>query len=40
MNIEEWRPECDVTMKDVIVHGIVDDCVKIANDAIQDVIDG
>ncbi len=34
MSIEEWKPKSDVTMKDVVVHGIVPECVGIANKAI------
>ena len=29
--IKPWIPRCDVTMVDVVVCGLVDDSVKIAN---------
>lgn len=36
--ISPWVPDSDVTMKDVVVHGLVDECVNIANRAIEKVI--
>lgn len=38
--IRLWEPKGDVTMKDVVVSGIVDECVNIANRAIEKVIEG
>lgn len=38
MAIEEWKPGADVTMKDVVAHGIVDECVTMANKSIEDSI--
>ncbi len=39
-NIKVWVPGGDVTMEDVIVHGLVDECVKIANRAIERLLNG
>jgi hypothetical protein len=36
MRIEPWEPKGDVTMKDIVVHGLVHDCVTTANKAIED----
>ena len=33
--MKHWIPKCDVTMKDVVVSGLVDDSVKIANNIID-----
>ena len=37
--IKRWIPKGDVTMKDVVVHGLVDHCVDIANESIKKMID-
>lgn len=36
--IEPWVPNGDVTMKDVVVHGLIPTCVEAANKAIDKVI--
>lgn len=38
--IDPWVPGGDVTMVDVVIHGIVDECVNIANRAIDKMMDG
>ena len=36
--IKRWIPKGDVTMKDVVVHGLIPTCVEMANKSIENSI--
>jgi hypothetical protein len=38
LNIKPWQPGADVTIKDCVIHGLVDYCVTEANAAIEKVM--